>query len=131
VAQISKWPLYIELDDIILVHAGLDPGKKILSEMSSKILMNIRTWDGKGNDIESEHNPPWYDFMSPEKIIIFGHWARKGLTNLPKFKGLDTGCVYGKLLTGYCPEEDRFYSIKSRKAYEPIEHSNEEVINGN
>ena len=121
-AEVRSWPLFIEMDDIIMVHAGLEPGVKDLSNMSSEILLNIRTWDGSGKDIESEHNSPWYSFINSEKTIIFGHWARKGLINLPKFKGLDTGCVYGMQLTGYCPEEDRFYSVESRKAYEQIKN---------
>ena len=33
------------------------------------------------------------------------------------FKGLDTGCVYGRMLTGWCPEEQRFYQVRARKEY--------------
>jgi bis(5'-nucleosyl)-tetraphosphatase (symmetrical) len=40
--------------------------------------------------------------------------------DLPRFKGLDTGCVYGGKLTGWCPEEDRFIQVDALKAYAPI-----------
>ena len=52
--------------------------------------------------------------------MVFGHWAKRGLVDLPKFKGLDTGCVYGRLLTGWCPEENRFYQVKARRAYASV-----------
>ena len=42
------------------------------------------------------------------------------LSVLPRFKGLDTGCVYGGKLTGWCPEEDRFVQVDAHKAYAPI-----------
>ena len=119
-AEMASWPLYIEEPDIILVHAGLEPGVPKLSEMRRKTLFTIRTWDGKGDDLKSESNPPWFDCVTPGKIVVFGHWAKRGLVDLPMFKGLDTGCVYGRKLTGWCPEENRFYHVPARKAYAAI-----------
>jgi bis(5'-nucleosyl)-tetraphosphatase (symmetrical) len=52
--------------------------------------------------------------------VAFGHWAKRGLIDLPRFKGLDTGCVYGRKLTGWCPEENRFYQVPARRAYAAI-----------
>jgi len=40
-----------------------------------------------------------------------------GLVDFPHAKGLDTGCVYGKVLTGYCPEENRFYQVTAKREY--------------
>ena len=117
IAEITSWPLYLELPDIILVHAGLEPGVSRLSEMRRKILISIRTWDGKGEDLKTESNPPWFECVTPEKVVVFGHWAKKGLIDLPGFKGLDTGCVYGRKLTAWCPEENRFYQVAARRPY--------------
>lgn len=117
---IASWPIYLEMDDLILVHAGLEPGKKKLAKMSPKILMQIRTWDGVGKDLKTKTNPAWFDCVETNKTLIFGHWSEKGLVNLPMFKGLDTGCVYGGKLTGYCPEEDRFIQVNAKKVYSPI-----------
>ena len=114
--EVSSWPYYWEMEDILLVHGGLSPLQPP-SQTDPKILMNIRTWDGIGQDLKSESNPPWFDFIHPQKLIIFGHWAKMGKVNRPFFKGLDTGCVYGNQLTGYCPEEDLFYQVPSKKAY--------------
>lgn len=117
---ISSWPYFVEMPDIILVHAGLEPGKLKLTEMDPDILISIRTWDGKGENLNRPGDPPWYEIVKPQKTVVFGHWASKGVIDLPGFKGLDSGCVYGKALTGWCPEENRFYSVPAREEYSPI-----------
>ncbi|HAO99111.1 MAG TPA: metallophosphoesterase [Fibrobacteres bacterium] len=119
---IASWPLFIETEDLVMVHAGLEPGIAHPSKMKSRILYSIRTWDGKGDDLKSESNPPWFECVSPEKTVVFGHWAKRGLIDLPHFKGLDTGCVYGRKLTGWCPEERKFYQVPARKTYAAIKN---------
>jgi len=116
-AYIGTWPLYIELADIILVHAGLEPGKKDPAAMRRRILLKIRTWDGMGENLDRPGDPPWFECVETDKTVIFGHWAQRGLIDLPRFKGLDTGCVYGGKLTGWCPEEDRFHQVEAKRAY--------------
>ena len=111
---VSKFPLWIDTGNEILLHAGLEPGKKNLEEMSSRNILTIRLWNEK----------PWYEqAIFTGKTIIFGHWAMNGLIDFPQAKGLDTGCVYGKLLTGYCPEENRFYQVCAKKKYSSIKYS--------
>lgn len=118
---ISSWPLYRDLADVILVHAGLEPGKKKLADMDSRVLLEVRTWDGKGEDLNKPGDPPWFECIeAPMKTVVFGHWARRGLVDLPRFKGLDTGCVYGGMLTGWSPEENRFFQVKAKRAYVDI-----------
>ncbi|GBU23940.1 bis(5'-nucleosyl)-tetraphosphatase [Fibrobacteria bacterium R8-3-H12] len=108
---VSKFPLWIDTGREILLHAGLEPGKKSLEEMNERDILTIRLWNGK----------PWYEQASfPGRIVIFGHWAMNGLVDFPHAKGLDTGCVYGKLLTGYCPEENKFYQVPAKKVYSVI-----------
>jgi bis(5'-nucleosyl)-tetraphosphatase (symmetrical) len=108
---VSKFPLWIDTGKELLLHAGLEPGKKTLEEVSSKEILTIRQWEGK----------PWYEQVAFNgRIIIFGHWAMNGLVDFPHAKGLDTGCVYGKLLTGYCPEENKFYHVAAKKIYAPL-----------
>lgn len=122
--QIARWPLFIEEPDLIIVHAGLEPGVAELSKMRPKVLQNIRTWDGTGDNMNRQgEDPPWFDCLTPPpaKTIVFGHWAERGLVDLPRFKGLDTGCVYGRELTAWCPEEKKFHHIPARKAYASIE----------
>jgi bis(5'-nucleosyl)-tetraphosphatase (symmetrical) len=96
---VSKFPLWIDTGREILLHAGLEPGKKSLEEMNERNILTIRLWNGM----------PWYEQTAyANRVIIFGHWAMNGLVDFPHAKGLDTGCVYGNLLTSYCPEENLF-----------------------
>jgi hypothetical protein len=59
--------------------------------------------------------------MGPE-TVVFGHDARQGLVDHRPFGsplciGLDTGCVYGGMLTAWSPELDRFVQVPARKAW--------------
>ena len=110
---VSKFPLWIDTGKELLLHAGLEPKKKTLEDMDSKEILTIRLWEGK----------PWYEQTAFNgRLVIFGHWAMNGLVDFPHAKGLDTGCVYGKILTGYCPEENKFYQVASKKIYAPMVH---------
>ena len=120
VAWIGSWPFHLDLGDILMVHAGLQPGIDDPAAMPARILTQIRTWDGKGEDLNRDGDPAWYECLSPGRTVVFGHWARRGLIDRPGFKGLDTGCVYGGRLTGWCPEEGRFVQVDAARTYAPI-----------
>jgi len=110
---VSKFPLWIDTGKELLLHAGLEPGKKTLEEMNTKVILTVRLWGEK----------PWYEQVVYDgRLIIFGHWAMNGLVDFPHVKGLDTGCVYGKILTGYCPEENKFYQVAAKRIYAPMVH---------
>ncbi len=117
---VKKWPLWIDTPSALLVHAGLEPGKRNLEEMDTNVLLSVRTWDGKGENLNSPKDPAWFECVKWPKLVIFGHWAAKGLVDVPGFRGLDSGCVYGKSLSAYSPEEDRLYSVPASKVYTMI-----------
>jgi bis(5'-nucleosyl)-tetraphosphatase (symmetrical) len=117
---VSQWPLWLDTPHALLVHAGIEPGKTDLKVMDPNIILTIRTWDGTGKNLDSKNDPAWYDCVKWPKPIVFGHWAMKGLLNLPQFKGLDSGCVYGRSLSAWCPEEDRIYSVPAREIYSEV-----------
>lgn len=105
---VKDFPLWIDTGKQLLLHAGLEPQKETLDEMERRNILAIRLWNGK----------PWYEQAEyKDRTVIFGHWAMNGLVDFPHVKGLDTGCVYGKILTGYCPEEDKFYQAAAKKEY--------------
>lgn len=110
-AEVQNWPLWRDTPHALLVHAGLEPGKTRLEDMDPKVILSIRYW----NDI------PWFDQVTWNKPVVFGHWAKMGFVDRrPHFIGLDSGCVYGKKLTAWCPEEDKFYVVPAAREYSPV-----------
>lgn len=107
---VKDWPLWRDTPHALLVHAGLEPGKTRLEDMSPKVLLSIRMWNDR----------PWFEQVSWPKTVVFGHWAKMGFVNRPGFIGLDSGCVYGKKLTAWCPEEDKFYEVPAAREYAPV-----------
>ena len=105
---IHTWPVYRRGDGWIQVHAGLHPSLP-LGETPRRFLYTVRVcdkeggvpsqWDGH-NDTIPEGFFPWTRFYEGPDVVIYGHWARRGLVITPLTRGLDTGCVYGLKLTG-------------------------------
>ena len=120
VQHIRNWPVWIEEDDFFLVHAGFQPDVEHPTEMNPHVMLHVRTWDGQGVDMNNPQNPAWFEFGPWHKTVVFGHWAERGLYLAEGFRGIDTGCVYGESLTGWCPEEDRIYQVPARKNYVEI-----------
>lgn len=114
---VRHWPVWIEEDDFFLVHAGFQPGIADPELMDPHIMLHVRTWAGLGCDMENMEHPPWYECWQWSKTIVFGHWAAQGLIVKAGLRGLDTGCVNGGMLTGWCPEENRLYQVRARKQY--------------
>ncbi|MBI3396608.1 MAG: metallophosphoesterase [Spirochaetia bacterium] len=113
---VEELPLFIEDDQFLAVHAGVEPGKHpSLSE--ARILLNIRTWDGTGYELKNPKNPPWYSFYDSAKPAFYGHWAVAGLNLRVNTFGLDSGCVYGKALSAYVLEEKRLIQVPARRVH--------------
>ena len=86
-------------------------------------------------DKEGEHGPEWTSvYNDPSNFVIFGHDASRGLQQGPRSLGLDTGCVYGNVLTaaivdlsnstgpanqGDLVEKIKLYSVKAHHKYVP------------
>lgn len=113
---LARRPLYIEDDRFIAVHAGLMP-ERHPSRTPPHILLNIRTWDGRGADLAHPDNPPWYDFYSGDRPVFYGHWARKGLNLRANTIGLDSGVVYGRALSAYILESKELIQEAADRVY--------------
>ena len=96
---IKSWPLYIETKDFLIVHGGIIPGEHP-RQSKPEYLINIRCWDSQTKTIHSSGYPAWHEFYTSSKLVVYGHWAKRGLTVKENSIGLDTGCVYGGQLTG-------------------------------
>ena len=115
-AWLRQVPLYIETEDFLLVHAGINP-EKGLAGTSHEEFITIRSWPPS-----KEHTGPrWHDAYKPvHPLIVFGHDAPGGLVvkernACPFVLGLDSGCVYGNQLSAYILEEDRLVQVPSRQ----------------
>jgi bis(5'-nucleosyl)-tetraphosphatase (symmetrical) len=119
---LEQQPFVRIFDDLILVHAGLHPQwdeahLPLLSSAEQHYAVNVRYCDEAGNQPPEDWPPPgppyrpWDDFYRGAKRVVFGHWARRGLVRRPQCVGLDTGCVYGGLLSAWIAEEDRIVQV--------------------
>lgn len=112
-------PLFREVQNFIIVHAGLHPSGEI-EQTTEEMALLMRHWP-----IGKLSAPHWHALYSGEKGVIFGHDAKGGLVYVkrdgqPYLIGLDTGCVYGKKLTGYVLETDELYQVSAAQVYQPI-----------
>jgi hypothetical protein len=80
--------------------------------------MNMRSIgkDGKGTPL-LEGGVPWASLWSGPELILFGHDAVRGLQEYPLALGLDTGCCYGKQLTGVWLPERRLVRVEAGKVW--------------
>ena len=90
---------YLELEDYYVVHAGFRPGVEI-----EKQVLEDMTW------IREPFIYSDYDFG---KRVIFGHTPFREPLVLANKIGLDTGAVYGNLLSCLELPDLRFYSVKA------------------
>ena len=110
-AWIAALPTFMRWPDLILVHAGIVPGKQP-EQCSRGELTRIRDYEGK----------PWFESWCGPETVVFGHWSVRGKVDLPLVKGLDTGCVYGGSLTGIRWPERTWTSVPARRSwFDPVE----------
>jgi predicted phosphodiesterase len=119
----DKWlmarPLFLELASFTVVHAGLHPSGS-LEKTSTEMAILMRQWP-----MDKLNAPHWHEQYTGDRGVIFGHDARQGLVytrrgGKPFLIGLDTGCVYGKKLTGYLLENDELFQVSAAQIYQAI-----------
>ncbi len=65
---------------------------------------------------------PWFSLpnrRSREIRIIFGHWSTLGYYANHNVVALDTGCLWGGMLTALCLEDERIYRVPCAGACDP------------
>jgi predicted phosphodiesterase len=115
VEWLKTLPLTIEGPSWIAVHGGIDPVKGV-ENTTRKQAISMRRWPSE--DDKDEH---WWKQYRGDKLVVYGHDALMGLQDhRPHTLGLDSGCVYGKALTGYLLEEDKIVGVRAQAIYRPI-----------
>jgi len=144
-AWLGSAPIALGWDDVIAVHAGIHPawddpaavldGRDPLDPDDDAVEFAVRAryCDPEGRmpprSIGEWPPPPapyvpwdelWRARRDEPRTVVFGHWARRGLVELERTRGLDTGCVYGGELTAWIPEEERLVRVPARREWYPV-----------
>ena len=112
-------PLFLEAAGFVVVHAGLHPSGD-LNQTTRSMALSMRSFP-----MDSATAPPWHEQYTGSKGVVFGHDARRGPVRVerdgrPFLLGLDSGCVYGRQLTGVFLEEDRTVTVNAKAVYEAV-----------
>lgn len=139
-AWLAARPFVRRWEDVVLVHAGLHPAWHDVEaplagldpyerDPASDFATRVRYCTASGERPAADWPPPappfvpWFEHWQARsgetRTVVFGHWSRLGLVDLPRVRGLDTGCVWGKELTAWIPEEGRFAQVPAARAYAP------------
>lgn len=105
ISWIESWPSYIDCNEFIAVHAGFPPGP--IAQVERSVLANIRMHEDRA----------WYEHYHGQKLVVFGHWAQRGLVVRENAIGLDSGCVYGKKLTALILPERALVQVSAKEIY--------------
>jgi predicted phosphodiesterase len=110
-------PLILEEDGFVVVHGGLHPTEGVAGT-TREMALDLRRWPLGSVD---EKDPFWWSAYQGEGLVMYGHDAIRGLVDRrPITLGLDTGCVYGRSLSGYLVEADRLVTVRARRVYRSV-----------
>lgn len=130
---IMNMPTYIELEDVIAVHAGLKPGI-LLSNQSKDDMMYLRYTDDQRKFIslkkinklgkEAVGAKFWTEFWFGPKNVVYGHnvynfeepLIQETIPGVTCY-GIDTGCCFGGNLTALIWETKEIIQVKAKKIY--------------
>lgn len=111
-AYFESLPVLISFGDALVVHGGIDPQRSLDSHTIEELL-TMRAPHGDGYD-----GPFWYDAYEGPYRVFFGHTVHDDPVEREHAVGLDTGCVYGGMLTAYDYRNDAFITVDQTTAHE-------------
>jgi Calcineurin-like phosphoesterase len=111
-------PVFIDLPEAIVVHAFWEPGVT-LQNQKEHVLVGGTNSEKYIQDICK--NRPWWELYDGPKPLIVGHhdYSKQGipLNHENRVYGIDTGCCYGRALTGLILPDFRFISVPAKRDY--------------
>jgi len=137
---LAQKPFALEFKDLLLIHAGVnpnwsDPARLLRGEdpldpsENARFAVSVRHCLPDGTQVDRKAAQgtdamPWHAFFRASQVggrsVVFGHWAAQGLWLKPNLRGLDSGCVWGKKLTAWIPEEDRVLQVPAERVHAKI-----------
>ncbi|MEM1448612.1 MAG: metallophosphoesterase [Planctomycetota bacterium] len=137
---LESLPLALGWDDVVCVHAGIHPrwsdpvaavaGRSLFDpdDDAVEFVVRARYCDDEGRMPRGGDWPPpgapfrpwdelWRARTDESRTVVFGHWARRGIVDLERTRGLDAGCVYGGELAAWIAEEDRIVRVPARRVW--------------
>ena len=112
-------PSFIRDKGFWVVHGGFQPGLSP-EKTPRSVLATIRTWEGQGRQMYRPGAPAWHSRWNGKKPVFYGHWALQGLHVNNNTYCLDSGCVYGKFLTGIWAGSKEMVSVAATKVHCPM-----------
>lgn len=114
---IGDFPIYIELDNALLIHGLYEPGLELKEQ---KEIVLVGTMSGEAYILE-KYNEPWYRLYDGDKPLIAGHHdyflSQKPLVIRDKVFLIDTGCCHGGALTGLLLPDFQIVSVNCKHDY--------------
>lgn len=120
---LDQLPLWLDFPELncLVVHGGLIPGVE-LARQPRHVLLNMRSLDADGHaSMRVDGGVPWASRWPGPRHVVFGHDALRGLQQHPHATGLDTGCVYGRELTGLWLPENRLVWVKAHRVWQAVD----------
>jgi hypothetical protein len=131
-ARYVRWDNPNTRGKLLLVPSGYRA--EMLAEAEQKQSLGRPTPKGSAPEMPPPHAAPrvrpevtdkfrWHELHNGPELIVFGHDAKQGLfrktlsSGRPICVGLDTGCTYGRQLTGYFPELDDAVQVDAKRSY--------------
>ncbi len=108
-------PLWLELEEALVVHGFWEPGKR-LDEQHPTVLVGTMSGARRIERLDR----PWYELYDGEKPLVVGHAVYdedRPLVWRDRVFGLDTGCVHGGKLTGLVLPDFRLVQVDARADY--------------
>jgi hypothetical protein len=118
---IEEWPHILQIPSLnaLVVHGGFAPGVP-WQDQDPRMVTTIQVLDRRGVPARRADAPsgrPWAGQWRGPEHVYYGHTPRPHPLPHPFATGLDTGCVYGYMLSAISLPEREFYRAHARRAY--------------